>query len=189
MSSAIETTLESTNITIQQQSVAATQELCEALGLGVLKPAELKYLTVALARGATEEAQRNDEFKQHIQSLYQSLLPVKPTKAKAPKKEPSSGARSSGSKKVKLTPIGSVDESELNPYAPPNPWALRRLYGDKQLSAALGRYSADKLKETLPAMQQRYPGTQPKKMTKPGIIAYIVEMLTSADTRPLPPSQ
>ena len=171
MSSIIDTTT-ATTPTVQEQSAAATRDLCQALGLGTLKPAQLKLLTVALARAATEEAQQNEMFRQRVQMLYQSLIPVKAPKPPKPPKEVT-GRR----QKVKLEPIGTVDETELNPYAPPNPWALQRLYGDHQLAAALERYSPQALKEALPAVQERYPGTKPKRVTKPGIIDYIVEML------------
>ncbi len=184
MSSQVNTT----TMTIQQQSAAATRELCQALGLGTLKPAELKLLTVALARVAADETRRNEDFGRRIRSLYQSLLPEKPAKKTTPKESANRIPRRSGKQKVELIPIGTVDESELNPYAPPNPWALQRLYGDPQLLLALGRYSPDKLKQTLPAMQQRYPGTKPKRLTKPGIIEYIVEMLTSNTAQSQPAS-
>lgn len=173
MSSAIET-----SATVQQRSVQATRELCEGLGLGTLSPANLKYLSLALTQAATEEVSRNSHFAERVRSLYLSLLPQR-TKRVAPSV---GSARPGGSKawNVKLKPVGTMDETLLDPYGPPNPFALQQLYGDEQLPLALGRYTPAKLKEAVALVQQRYPGSKPKKMTKAGIIDYIVEQLTGS---------
>ena len=85
--------------------------------------------------------------------------PAKPTKPKAKRRE--------------LTRIASVDPALLDPYKPPNPWALRTMYGDHQLHAALERYSTDELRRALPAVKARHPGTKPSGTSKAAIIAYI----------------
>lgn len=172
MSSVVETTT-----TLQQQSAQATRDLCEALGLVAVSPANLKYLALALTLVATEEVARGSDFADRVRATYGSLLPARSKPSAGSEK----GGRSAGSKawNVKLTPIGTVDESMLDPYGPPNPFALQQLYGDDQLVLALGRYSPAKLKESVAIVQQRFPGTKPKKLTKVEIIDYIVRTIAT----------
>jgi len=59
-----------------QHSVEATRVLCEALGLGMLNPGNLKYLALALTRAATDGVSRNDAFAEQVCFLYQALLPA-----------------------------------------------------------------------------------------------------------------
>lgn len=173
MSSAVETTT-----TIQQRSAQATHDLCEALDLGALSPANLKYLALALTQVAVVEVSRSGDFAERIRTAYQSLLPEKPKRGTSSVQ----GGRPGGNKawKVKLMPIGTVDESLLDPYGPPNPFALQQLYGDEQLALALERYTPAKLKESVAIVQQRYPGTKPKKLTKAEIINYIVRTIAAS---------
>jgi hypothetical protein len=175
MPSTVETTA-----TLQQRSAQATYELCAGLGLGMLSAADLKYLSLALAQVATEEVSRNSDFAERIRSLYLSLLPKKATRGAS-----SGGSTRSGGTKAwnaKLTPVGTVDEALLDPYGPPNPFALQRLYGDEQLPLALARYTPAKLREAVALVQERYPGSKPKKMTKAAIIEYIVNTITMPST-------
>lgn len=172
MSSTTSTTRVGTT-TVSERTTAATRDLCATLGIGDLSSANAKHLALALALVAGEEAARNGEFAARLREAYQALVPAK---APAPRKAAPAGDK----RKIRLTPVGVVDESELDPYGPPNPFALQKLYGNDQLRLALERYSLTALKETLPAMQERFPGTKPKKITKPGIIDYIVEYLVGA---------
>lgn len=167
------TTIDSAAVTIQERSASATRELCRALGLGAMKAADLKYLTIALAETAASEAQQNLDFAQAISRRYQSLRPEKPPKTSGDNK------RKSKNEPV-LEPVGTVDPALLDPYAPPNPWALQILYGDHQLQQALERYSLAKLKEALALVQERYPGGKPTSMSKKGISTYIANLLTAA---------
>lgn len=171
MPSTIETTA-----TLQERSVQATRDLCKGLGLEGLSPANLKFLSLALTHVATEEITRNIDFADSVRSLYLSLLPQKAARG-APSRDSS---RSGGSKawNVKLTPVGTVDEALLDPYGPPNPFALQQLYGNEQLALALARYTPAKLKDAVALVQQRYLGSRPKKMTKASIIEYIVSTIT-----------
>lgn len=173
-------TIDEATLTIQQRSAAATRALCEVLGLGALKPADLKYLALALTQAATEEARYDSAFADRIRALLQSLLPAKPAPRK-PRDEASGlpGRRRGAVKRIDLVPVGRVDETLLDPYAPPNPWALQQLYGNDQLPAALDRYSLAKVKDALALMQRRYPDMRPKRMTKSGIIDYIVEQVVN----------
>jgi hypothetical protein len=163
-------------LTIQQRGTQATHDLCAALGLGAVSPTHLKYLSLALAEAALAEIAHNPAFADRVRAGYASLPP--PRRSGTPK---DGDAKDRDAWKVRLTPIGQVDEALLDPYAPPNPFALQRLYGDAQLPLALDRYSLTALKESLALVRERYPGTAPRKLTKPGIIEYIVERLVSAD--------
>lgn len=166
-----------TTATVQERSTQATRDLCAALDLGVLSAANLKFLALALMQVATQRIQQDTTFADQVRTAYQSLLP-------APKVGRSGASASPGAVKswqVKLIPIGRADDSLLDPYGPPNPFALQQIYGDEQLALALGRHTPAELRESVLFVQQRYPGTKPKKMTKAGIIDYIVETLTTKD--------
>lgn len=156
--------------TIQERTTQATHDLCAALGLENLSAANLKYLALALMQDAADEAARDADFAARIRSRYESLLP-------APRATRTARGDESKSWNVKLIPIGNMDESLLDPYGPPNPFLLQQLYGDEQLTLALERYSPAKLKGALEIVQQGYPGTKPKKVSKAGIIEYIVSTI------------
>jgi hypothetical protein len=161
-------------VTIQERSAQATRELWAALDLGAFNPAHTKYLSVALAQAAAEEALKNANFAQRVRTLHQELVPAKASRRALVSDGP---ARSTakGPQRVELIPISAVSEDDLNPYGPPNAFVLQRLYGNYQLRQALERYSLTALKDAFPLVQEHYPGTRPKKITKPGIIDYIVE--------------
>lgn len=161
-----------TGTTLQQRNIVATSRLCEVLGLGVVSPSELKYLALALTQIAADEAEQNANFATRVRSMYASLLPQKAATSK----------RSGENKvwQVKLTPIGDMDESLIDPYGPPNPFGLQQLYGDEQLHLALERYTPARLREAVAIVQERYPGTKPKSMSKAAIIDYIVKTLTAS---------
>jgi hypothetical protein len=72
-----------------------------------------------------------------------------------------------------------MDESLIDPYGPPNPFGLQQLYGDEQLALALDRYAPARLRGAVPIVQERFPGTKPKSMSKAAIIEYIVKTLTA----------
>ena len=157
--------------TLQQRSAQATHEFCEALGLGVVSPSDLKYLALALMQVATAEAAQSADFATRIRTLYLSLLPQKTTA--------STRATEKQSARAKLIPIGHMDESLIDPYGPPNPFGLQQLYGDEQLALALERYAPARLREAVSIVQERYPGTKPKSMSKAAVIEYIVTTLTA----------
>jgi hypothetical protein len=157
--------------TLQQRSIEATNDLCRVLNLEGESSANLKYLALALMHVATEEIAKNGQFGDRVRSAYLELIPQ-------PKvKKTSSGSAGVKPWQIKLTPIGTADESLLDPYGPPNPFALQQIYGEEQLPLALERYTPAQLKEALPLVQSRYPGTKPKKMTKAAIIDYIASCL------------
>jgi hypothetical protein len=177
------TMISETAMSVQERSSEATGRLCEILGLGHVPTTKLKFLTVALAEAAVDEASNNDVFANKIRSAFESMVP-----APAPKRQPKVAAGSTRTKHKPtklplmedLEPIGTVDESLLNPYAPPNPWALRTLYGDHQLRRALGGYSLTKLKQTAKTVQSKHPGTKPHNASdQTSLVDYIVEQVTS----------
>lgn len=170
-------TVDTATMTFQEQSTQATRDLCAKLGLDTVSPSQLKYLTLALMRIATEEAGRSSDFAERVRSLYLALLPARSNRRDADADRVSS-RRGNGPNRIKLIPVGSVDEALLDPYAPPNPFVLQQLYGNEQLSLALERYTLTKLKEAVAVVQERFPGTKPKRMTKPGIVEYIVSAVT-----------
>jgi hypothetical protein len=170
----VSSAVEMTTASVQERTAEASRVLCAALGLVGLSATNMKYLMLALAEVADEEIHRNADFAARLRSRYEALVPARPSRAGR-----SSGAsrpsRSSGPPKTRLTPVGTVDEGLLDPYAPPNPFLLQQLYGNEQLAAALGRHSLAALKQAVDVVQEQFPGTKPKKLTKPGIIDYIVE--------------
>ncbi len=169
----------STNILGNQTQVLvaeATKKLCETLGLTSLKSTQLKFLTIALAEVAAEEASANPSFAEHIKSKFQELAPVVGKKKSrsdpdyAPKKLIASKLENNG-----LVAINHIDISRLNPYADPDPFLLLEVYGDEQLPRALSQYSLAMLRRISGRFEKQQPGTKPKnKNLKDSIIEYIV---------------
>ena len=155
------------------RSVLATRHLCDTLGLGILKPKELKHLGTALAEAATQEVGSHPEFAARILALYRELTE---------KPKPATGGSGSGGrqpkakpKKAKLTPIRPVDPELFGPDRPLDPYLLHHVYGDEQWQLALDDYPAPALKQAAGLVEQRNPGTLPKgRLTKPALMDYIV---------------
>lgn len=155
-------------VTGQERAGLATRRLCEALGVGTLKPKDLKNLSVALAEAATDELDRHPEFAERVLRIFHDLATASSPKA--------AGKRSaSRSAKPKLEPIGHVDPALLGPDMPLDPYVLQQLYGDFQLRGALDGRSLKALKQAASIVQQRHPGTDPASRTqKTALIDYIV---------------
>ena len=151
------------------RSVLATRRLCDSLGLGVLKPKELKSLATALAEAATQEVAAHPVFGDRILALFRELS-EKPKPATG-----GSGGRQPKPKKAKLTPIRPVDPELFGPDRPLDPYLLHYAYGDEKWQLALEDYPAPALKQAAGLVEQRNPGTLPKgRLTKPVLIDYIV---------------
>ncbi|HLZ21061.1 MAG TPA: hypothetical protein VKQ30_02920, partial [Ktedonobacterales bacterium] len=115
-----------------------------------------------------------------IRTLYTEVASIK---RPAKNRGASTSSKNKTKHEIKLEPVGYVDEALLNPYAPPNPYALRTLYGDHQLQLALDRYSLTKLKEAVVLVQKQNPGTKPKNMgRKESVLDYIVEHVAGASS-------
>ncbi|MEO7002719.1 MAG: hypothetical protein ABI068_12990 [Ktedonobacterales bacterium] len=174
MSAVLDATPTTHSMTDQERSVLATRRLCEALGLGVVKPNELRRLTIALAEAAADEAGHNSDFAKHIRVLYERSASVKKSKVTEP-----STRRKKMPEHPNLTPVGTFDESKFNPYGPLDPYILLQLYGIEQLPLALDGYSLTALKGAVSLVEQRNPGTKPKNCSKKdAVLEYIVQYVT-----------
>jgi|SRR5579872_89378 len=163
-------TISSAPTTVKQRGIDATKRLRELLGLD-----DLNLLAIALAETAADEIGRNTSFSERVRHSYQELAQIK-SKPKASKARTSRPA-------TKLVPIAHIDDAVVDPYAPPDPNFLLRLYGPAQLRAALEDYTLDKLKEAAVSIQQKYPGTKPKsKASKAAVIDYIVEHVAKSSS-------
>lgn len=152
------------------RSVLATRRLCDSLGLGILKPKELKYLGTALAEAASREVAARPEFADRILDIFRALAekPKSTTNGK--------GRQTQKRQKAQLTPIHPVDPGLFGPDRQLDPYLLRYVYGDDQLRTALEDYPAPALKQAAGIVDGRNPGTLPKgRLTKPALISYIVQ--------------
>ncbi len=78
-----------------------------------------------------------------------------------------------------LVPIRRIEGYRADPFSPPDPLFLTRLYGDHQLDRALQDYTLDFLKLTAANVQAAHPGTKPASMAKKqAVIDYIVRYST-----------
>jgi len=177
MSMTIEAPL--TPTAVKERSAAATRHLCETLHLETLAPKDLSYLALALAEVASQEAERNTEFNRRIRELFETITP--PKKAAKPQ-PPSSSLWKQPTKEELMAPlkaVGSVDESRIAPYAPPDPYALLDLFGVEQLPRALYLRTLANLKRAVPFVQAQHPGTRPTSMAKKdAIVEYIMRYVT-----------
>lgn len=165
-------------ITGQERAGLATRRLCEALGVGTLKPKDLKHLAVALSEAATDELDRHPEFAERVLRIFHDL-------AKASDPKPARKRGASRVAKPKLEPIGHVDPALLGPDMPLDPYVLQQLYGNLQLRVALDGRSLKALKQAVSIVQQRHPDTDPASRTqKTALIDYIVRYVAGWPTPP-----
>lgn len=153
----------------EDRSVLATRRLCETLGLGTLKPKDLKHLTVALAEVAIQEMAHNPAFAEQVLALYRDMADAK--------KPSHSGGRSKAQAKQpkrKLVPIQMVDPALFAPDRPVDPYVLLHAYGHHQLRSALEEFPAAELKKAAAIVEQRNPGTKPtSRSQKAALVDYI----------------
>ncbi len=169
------TTSRTTQRMLKERSAEATRRLREALGLE-----DLDVLAIALAEVTTAEAQQNPQLVNSIRSVYDSLMEAKRQSERASKIPSSKTKGSSGHHDEALVPIAIIKDYVADPWAPPDPYFLNRLYGPAQLYAALNRYNLPTLKRSLPIVQARHPGTKPRRISsKDDVITYMVEMVTA----------
>jgi hypothetical protein len=131
---------------------------------------DAKLLSTALAEVAAEDVSRDLAYAERIRrayhEAYHELLQLRATRPLR--------ARPAGRAPM-LIPIASLEEIQFDPYAPPNPYLLLRLYGPEQLRAALRVYTLAKLKQALEPVVQRNPGVKPQsKARKDAVIDFIV---------------
>jgi hypothetical protein len=160
---------------LQQRAVEATRNLRAALNL----PSEVDdtgILGTALAEQAAEESRRNPQFARGVRQRYEELAALRGTTTKpAPKKRAL----------PPLVPVGQMEPGErfhLDPFAPPDPRFLIRVYGIGQLDRALQDYTLNDLKQASAKIEATHPGTKPRtKASKQPIIDYIVRYSGTSD--------
>jgi hypothetical protein len=151
---------------LMQHSHGALKEAAAELGI---RPGHTKAETVSrIAEHVTRtphadvlahyQAHPNEPYHlAHPEAVAKGAAPKAPRAAKAEGiHERSARLQREGGLQAEVQPVGArghleaigrVHESALDPYAPPNPSALRTLYGEHQLGAALSRYSGEKVRE------------------------------------------
>ena len=80
----------------------------------------------------------------------------------------------------RLVPIARVEQAVLDPFGPPDPLYLLRLYGAAQLPIALAQYSYASLKEAAALLPPEPAGERPRgRRSKDELIAGIVARVTA----------
>lgn len=162
-----------THTTFKTRSAEATRSLHDSLHL----PSEMNdpaVLSTALAEVVADENRRspNPRFALAVRQRYSELLLAR-----------SATTRSSKSKES-LPPLVPLERPagqyatriRLDPFAPPDPAAIVRVYGRAQLERALQDYMLDSLKETAALIEREHPGTKPtNRGQKQSVIDYIVK--------------
>src|SRR5258708_1715358 len=151
-------TVDTQTMTVQERSALATRTLCQALGLGKAKPADLKFLALALTEIAAAEIKDRAGFGERINAAFEQVRANYSTKTKGT--GASGKGKSTGASMKPLVPIGNVDPAKFAPSARTDPYALLDLYGSHQLEAALSRYPASELKKAAALVEERKPGTK-----------------------------
>jgi len=132
-----------------------------------LSATDLKRVAAALVEAASNELQSNERFARSVRVLFDALAPAKPNK---------SGSRTAKPTPVTLVPIKRIEGREIDLGAPPDPYFLHELYGDKQLPLALSAYPVKALQEAVEIVQERHPGTKPIGKSKAAIVEYLVKV-------------
>lgn len=158
--------VESPPETIAERSARATRTLCMAVGLDAVPAKDLKFLTVALAEAAAQEAETNEAFAAHIREGFGKLRGEKPT------------GRKRGGPIVldTLKPLRPSELGRLNPFGTLDPYALMDVYGDAQTLQVLNSMQLDELKKTSAIVEERNPGTVPaNRRAKKAYVDYIMQ--------------
>jgi hypothetical protein len=152
-------------------TTTAARSLASALGLADAGRAGVAALLVA-----AEEVEQNSHFAARVRAAYDLLPASKPTRR-------STGAGDELVTKIlssTLTPIRHVEGREINLAAPLDPYFLLEVYGAGQLRQALDLFPLAKLKEGLPAVMERNPGTKPaNRSSKGAVVDYMMQKLTA----------
>jgi hypothetical protein len=154
---------------LKQRGIEATRNLRDALNL----PTDLNdaaALGTALAEVAAEESRRNPRFADAVKQRYDDVM-----RLRTPAPRPTT-------RRQELPPLVPLERSEyskrvvVDPFAPPDPHDIIRVYGYHQLNRALQDYTLDMLKQTAANVQAAHPGTKPKsRSSKAAVIDYIVQ--------------
>lgn len=159
--------------TLRERSVEATRRLREALHLAP----DLNDSTVlgtALAEYVAERSRSDPYMAQELRQRYDELIvhSGRPRARTSRQSEPV----------PPLVPVGRAQPGErltIDPFEPPDPAFLTRVYGHAQLARALERYGVDMLKLTAERVEREHPGTKPahRGQRKP-LVDYIVKYST-----------
>ena len=145
-------------------TTTAARSLASALGLPDAARAGVAALLVAI-----EEVEQSSHFAARVRAAYDLLPEGKPTRRSTRGEDAVTKILSST-----LTPIRHVEGHEINLAAPLDPYFLLEVYGAGQLRQALDLFPLTKLKEGLPAVMERHPGTKPSsKASKAAVIDYM----------------
>lgn len=167
MSTAVQTRAQ----TLKERGADATRRLREVL---LLAPdlTDTTVLGTALAEYIVEKSQSDPHIAQELRSRYDDLAAQSGRGAK----------RTSIQKETlpsPLVPVGHAQPGErftIDPFAPPDPQFLIRVYGRDQLAQALEPYMVDMLKQTAASIEREHPETKPtNRGQKKALIDYIVK--------------
>lgn len=154
--------------TVRQRASAATTHLRRLLDAD-----NLTLLSAAVAEAAAEEVHRNPTFRSTVRRIYEQLSTLDRSK--------SARRRTANTINAGLEPLPGAEGTRFDPFAPLDPYLLLRLYGPRQLRAALSGYSHSALREAASAVRARHAGTKPKDGRKAeSLIDYIVEHLSGS---------
>lgn len=160
-------TAKATRPNLRQRGIEATRNLRDAMALPT-NIGDSTVLGTVLAEVAAEEGRRNQRFAEEVRRRYEEAM--------ATHKPAPSGSRQS-KELPPLVPIRRIEGAhKLDPFLPPDPAYLVRLYGRNQLERALQDYTVESLKQTAAQVEQQHPGTKPaNRGRRDALMAYILE--------------
>lgn len=161
------------NQRLKDRGAEATRYLRDALHLAP-DLNDLSILSTAVAEEAALECGRNSQFATGVRQRYDEMMALRTKTRKPVRIKP---------ELPPLVPVGHMQPGEhiaIDPFAPPDPGFLTRVYGRAQLGRALVDYTLDMLKQTAAQVEANNPGTKPaNRGRKDALIAYIVEYSNS----------
>ncbi len=155
-------------VDVKTRSALATRQFCEALGVGVVGPKNLTYLTVALTEVVAHEIQHNAALRERIRRLYEELVPPATSRTKRSNSNTKVTNGEGSSKASKTTKVSPTDAPDLQ--------LLAQHFSGDDLFAQLRKYDLPSLKKVVALVQEKYPGTKPKTLSKKDdIVAYLLQ--------------
>ena len=152
---------------LKARNALATRRFCEALGVGVVSPKNLGYLTLALTEVVTDEIERDATLRTHIRTLFEELTPTKVSSARG---------KSATAPTEHQAPARTSGNRRAGPNDPPDLQLLAQQFSGEALFAQLRGYDAPSLKKAVVLVQEKHPGTRPKTLSKKDdIVSYLLE--------------
>lgn len=159
--------------TFKARSADAIRHLRDALHLSQ-EMDDADVLTTALAEIVIEASSYRPDprFAEAVRQRYRELSTLLPAPKPTMKKNQA------------LSPLVPLKRAEgeydsrvhVDPWAPPDPASIIRVYGKDQLGRALQDYMLDSLKQTAAKIEREHPGTKPtNRGRKDAVIEYIVK--------------